>query len=152
MSIGMRHDPHLYILCGIEEIEKFMEGAYLDKDYNLKIPDLPWPDDYFKREEELSDKVFTVGFDDWSIEFRASKLKQEKDKADRMKAKTDKVKRIRNRQLFRLITYLYCKNILFQMAFLFYQYENDLAYQAPHKAYFRILTIIFLTNWSCVEH
>lgn len=147
----MLHDLHLYALTGVEEIQRFMEGAYLEKDYSIKVPDLPWPADYYAREEELENRVFIVEFDDWSINVTASRKKVESDKLARHKSTLEKVKKVRNRQLKQLILYLYCKNILFQMAFLYYQFD-DLGYKPPHRAYFKVMTILFMRIWAYVEH
>jgi hypothetical protein len=148
----MRHDPHLYVLCGAEEISNFMENAYLEKDYSLKITELPWPEDYYTRTEEFEDKVYTVGFDDWSLEFKAAKARIERDKMVIHSRTVEKERKIRNKKLKRLILYLYCKNILFQMAFLYYQFAYELGYKPPHKAYFRILTVLFMRIWASIEN
>lgn len=148
----MRHDLHLYALNGVEEIRQFMEGAYLEKDYSIKVPNLPWPTDYYAREEELADEVYVVEFDDWSVNFMAAKKRLEEDKKKKHKIKLEKAKRSKNNDLKRLILYLYCKNILFQMAFLYYQFAYELGYKPPHGAYFKILTVQFLRIWSNVEH
>lgn len=147
----MRHDPQIYLLCGIEEIRAFLNGAYIDEDNALKITDLPWPTDYYKREEELEGKVFVVDFDNWHVDFRASKVKIEKDKMMRHRRRADIKKRASNKSLKRLILYLYCKNILFQMAFLYYKYDNELGYKPPHGAYFKVLTILFMRIWAIAD-
>lgn len=125
-----------------------MEGVYLEKDYSLKIENLPWPEDYFKSD----DKSYIVAFDDWSIEYKSAKKRLELDKASRYKKCADRVRRRRNNELKRLILYLYCKNMLFQLAFLYYQFDYELGYKPPHKSYFRILTVIFMRIWASIEH
>lgn len=152
MSVSMRHDPHIYLLCGVEEIKQFLEGAYLDKDFALKVPDLPWDSDYYARDEEYEDKVFTVEFDDWSIDFKAARARVEHDKKVKHVSNLEKTRRAKTKSLKRLILYLYCKNILFQMAFLYYQFAYELGYKPPHRAYFRILTVLFMRIWASVEH
>lgn len=124
----------------------------MEKDYSLKIKDLPWPDDYYARDDEIGNEVYVVTFDDWSIDLTPAKKRIEKDKLIRHKKKIE-CERIKSaKKLKRLILYLYCKNLLFQMAFLYYQFAYELGYRPPHRAYFRILTLLFMRVWSSVEH